>query len=839
MWDWTDECQRAFDALRNALTTSPVLAVADPNKPYILHTDASDIAMGAILQQLDDQGDRHPIAYASKTFNGAQSRYDTTEREALAIVWALEHFNTYCEGHKYTLLTDHQALSYIRANKDNTKRITRWQLLLQHYHLDIFYLKGKDNHAADLLSRNSMEMSSVELALNTVTTRRRKSTAATSSSKKKKSTANSDRSNHEVQLIVDSRPSQKKKGDTEYRIRWKGYVESDDTWESSANVVGAKQLIAEFEQRQAAKLAAEKAKNDEYELLSRPDFKCDKCDQFFANESARHLHHFHTHQIQLPTDLMRKIEVTTDPVTFAQLQRQEPQFRCIFNSDLGQTSIRCDKHEARTLRSREFIVGQNGILYTIDDTSARSRMRTHTELRVCVPKTERQRILHEFHDKASHPGVIHLYDMLQIKFWWPGLLKDVYKYVQKCTQCQVNKNEKDKTLPRPMTVPTRPWSHIAIDHIGPFPQSNNGNTYILVIVDRFTRYAEGVPVTDTSATSSAEVIIKHIVCRYGMFDVMLSDRGSGFLSEVFTGLMRMLGAEQKKTTAHHPQSNGLVERFNKTLKKMLKRWVNQQHSDWDVLLPFALFAYNTSMHSTVKQTPYYLNFARQARTITDVITRDDFEQVKSVHAYAQEVVERLRAVHEQVRGILVDINIKRQNALDDVDMSEQFTVGDLVWLHDPTTPVSRSRKFIKRWRGPYMLLRANNNGTSVILKDDGESLVSNNRLRRMATSTDEEQQEQQRRDIELATEEVELITDRMNELTVRRAQLQTVIDVAAAANTLDGHARPSSPVSTSTTSDDEEVKHDDESDDDEQEEQVQMHTVRVSDEVSQSVVLSL
>jgi hypothetical protein len=142
-WEWTQQCQSAFEQLRDALTQSPVLAVADPNKNYILHTDASDHAMGAILQQEDENGDKHPIAYASKTFNDAQRNYSVTDREALAIVWALQHFNTYCEGHKYTVLTDHQALSYINKNPKSEKRVTRWQLLLQNYDtVEMKYFKG-------------------------------------------------------------------------------------------------------------------------------------------------------------------------------------------------------------------------------------------------------------------------------------------------------------------------------------------------------------------------------------------------------------------------------------------------------------------------------------------------------------------------------------------------------------------------------------------------------------------------------------------------------------------------------------------------------------------------
>lgn len=102
---------------------TPVLAVADPNKPYVLHTDASDVAMGAVLMQADDNNDLHVIGYASKTLNDAERNYDTTDKEALAIVWALEHFNTYCEGHRYIIITDHAALAYIRNYNGKARRV--------------------------------------------------------------------------------------------------------------------------------------------------------------------------------------------------------------------------------------------------------------------------------------------------------------------------------------------------------------------------------------------------------------------------------------------------------------------------------------------------------------------------------------------------------------------------------------------------------------------------------------------------------------------------------------------------------------------------------------------
>jgi len=239
------------------------------------------------------------------------------------------------------------------------------------------------------------------------------------------------------------------------------------------------------------------------------------------------------------------------------------------------------------------------------------------------------------------------------------MLSSVCEYVRQCEECQKVKGERAKYLARPMSLPVGPWTHVAIDHIGPFPMTNGGNKYILVIVDRFTRYTEAIPCTDETAVTTAQIFIDHIICRYGFPLVLLSDRGSGFTSILFTQLLKILGIKKIKTMAYHPKSNGGVEIVNKTVKKTLKMWVNEHQNDWDVLLPYAIFSYNTSVHSTVHETPFYLNSGRQARTASDAISRDDLENYSDTHGYARELAEKLYKVHARVREIYSEINEKR------------------------------------------------------------------------------------------------------------------------------------------------------------------------------------
>jgi hypothetical protein len=187
---------------------------------------------------------------------------------------------------------------------------------------------------------------------------------------------------------------------------------------------------------------------------------------------------------------------------------------------------------------------------------------------------------------------------------------------------------------------------------------------------------------------------------------------------------------------------------------------------------------------------------------------------KTVHAYAHEVVERLKTVHEQVIDILQSVNNKRQQHIDDVDVdNDVITAGDSVFLYDETTPVNRSRKLIKRWKGPFVVTATHNNNTSTILKQSGESTVSNDRLRKV----NEDQtsiQDMHQRDIALATEELTAINDSIAALLQRQVALKQIAEVAEHANNhVNEHAR-------AVANDDvnaDEHKYDDENDVDEEE----------------------
>ncbi|XP_037776259.1 uncharacterized protein LOC119573219 [Penaeus monodon] len=154
-FSWTSECQRAFERLKRFLSSDPVLAAPDFQKPFILHTDASDIATGAVLLQEDDEGVLHPVAYHSAKLSKHQLAYSTIEKELLGIITAIKKFECYLYGgaHPVQIFTDHNPLTFLEKNKYSNQRLLRWSLSLQPYHLQVQHIKGRDNIIADALSR--------------------------------------------------------------------------------------------------------------------------------------------------------------------------------------------------------------------------------------------------------------------------------------------------------------------------------------------------------------------------------------------------------------------------------------------------------------------------------------------------------------------------------------------------------------------------------------------------------------------------------------------------------------------------------------------------------------
>ena len=148
-----DEHEIAFKNVKKLFIDTVVLAYPDPDKPFLLYTDASHKAIGASLGQVDEEGNERVITFISRTLRGPEIRYYTTEKEILAIIYALERLRNYVAGSKIILKTDHQAIIFLIRCKLSNSRLMRWMLFLQDYDLEFQFIPGVTNKIADFLSR--------------------------------------------------------------------------------------------------------------------------------------------------------------------------------------------------------------------------------------------------------------------------------------------------------------------------------------------------------------------------------------------------------------------------------------------------------------------------------------------------------------------------------------------------------------------------------------------------------------------------------------------------------------------------------------------------------------
>ena len=210
--------------------------------------------------------------------------------------------------------------------------------------------------------------------------------------------------------------------------------------------------------------------------------------------------------------------------------------------------------------------------------------------RPIVPTSWRRRVFDSVHNLA-HPGIRATKKLVSSKFVWKGLAKDVTEWARTCIACQASKVNKHIKAPlEHIDIPEKRFAHIHVDLVGPLPCSR-GFTHLFTIVDRFTRWPEAIPIDDTSAAGCARALVYNWVARFGVPSDISSDRGPQFTSNLWAAMTELLGSKLHRTTSYHPQANGLVERFHRTLKAALK--ARCTHPGWVDVLPWVLLGIRT------------------------------------------------------------------------------------------------------------------------------------------------------------------------------------------------------------------------------------------------------
>ena len=238
-----------------------------------------------------------------------------------------------------------------------------------------------------------------------------------------------------------------------------------------------------------------------------------------------------------------------------------------------------------------------------------------------VPLNLRRQVLQYSHDikASSHLGLRKTLSKIRQGYYWPGLQNDVRVYIGGCEKYARRKNPiPTRMAPMQVVRSGYPMECIAIDILGELPVTENGNKYILVISDYFTKWTESFPMVNMEARTCAKILVQEVISRFGVPSKVHSDQGKQFVSSLFTEICDLLQIDKTRTTPYHPQSDGMVERFNRTLCAMLSTFIEENHRNWDTLLPNVMMAYRCTEHETTGMSPNMLMLGRETSTPLDI-----------------------------------------------------------------------------------------------------------------------------------------------------------------------------------------------------------------------------
>ena len=323
-----------------------------------------------------------------------------------------------------------------------------------------------------------------------------------------------------------------------------------------------------------------------------------------------------------------------------------------------------------------------------------------------VPKSCHQELLIMAHSipMAGHLGVEKTRERLLAHFFWPGIYKDVQSFCESCPDCQKATGRMSNPPAKLQPIPPMglPFRKIFMDIVGPLPRTQEGYRYILSVVDLDTRYPEAIPLKNQSAEAVADALVT-IFSRVGIPQEISSDQGTNFMSQLVKELCQQLQIEQVSTTPYHQAANGLVERWNQTMKNMLKRMIHDEPDSWDRLLPYVLFAYREVPEVSTGFSPFELVYGWPVRGPLSVVKEAwvDKEDSGNLIDYVVQTRSRLMTSVEMAQENLLDSQAKMKAWYDQKVREQSFEVGEEVLLLLPTSNKSLEAK----WQGPYRVVR--------------------------------------------------------------------------------------------------------------------------------------
>ena len=298
--------------------------------------------------------------------------------------------------------------------------------------------------------------------------------------------------------------------------------------------------------------------------------------------------------------------------------------------------------------------------------------------------------------------------------YWVNMAKDMDTHCRECVKCQQSKLLLPSRVPMVNMPIGRPWQMIAVDVLK-VPTFTSNNKYLLVIQDYFTKWADAIPMPDQKAARIARELTK-VFSVMGLPQVLHSDQGTNFESTIIKQTLQAYGVTKSRTTAYHPQGDGMAERFNRSLLQLLQTYT-QKEADWELHLPLALFAYRTAVHSSTSISPFEMMFGRVPSQHTSSELSFD------PGLYQAQLQAKLAALQEFVEAHIVERAAAQKVMYDDHCKQHSFERGASVVV------TTYCRQIRPKWDGSYTVKSVYSPVTVQITNGSTIKVVHINRLR--------------------------------------------------------------------------------------------------------------
>ena len=775
---WGPEQDKAFLALKEALMKAPVLAHPRIDGDFILDTDASNVGIGGVLSQVQD-GVERVISFGSRILTKAERNYCTTRREMLAVVHFCEQYKHFLLGRPFQVRTDNAAVRYwtkLSASTYEPKgQVARWIIRLGSFDFNISHRAGKDHGNADAMSREPFSCAQCDIVHHEAKKFKRKNEEEDVSSKAvficncackhsqhvndvskpvedtTCSAISTDSSppissttslmNHKEKRIPHMKKLRRHQDVTNRRTDRSNSLSTKDSsadnksgFNSTSDSVVPDQRswvplhVGELLRGRYVSPASSDTMNGGSSLAavtqSNKKSKISPKEKEVAKEV--HARVLTRQQMSMKDGPSRSLawlgECKLGRATILAEQRSDP---AVVDAICWIQQDKPDREDIMSLSAEhKYLWANYDVLKLVDGVLCRVVGPLNDgslQTTVYVPPSLRKEVMQICHDNktAGHFYYWKTLHAVKKRFCWAGMSKDIQLYCQACHTCATKKNAGKKYRAAMRRYDTGyPMEEISIDLMGPFPVSSQGNKYVLVVVDSFSKWMEAYAIPSIHAEVVAEKLLTEFMSRFGVPHQIKSDRGKQFDCELFNHLCRLLEVDHFMSTPFHPQGNSKCERMVKVVGNLISAFCSD-YENWDHHLSLLTMAYRTTVHEVTGYTPNLIMTGREISLPVDIMLGDLQQQDKvTACEYIERVQKRLTTCFDAVRKHLKEYGQRQQKHYNLNTKGKEFTAGDLVYLRETTRKKSVCPKLQPKWKGPYLILKKFGSTYEVLLSSN-------------------------------------------------------------------------------------------------------------------------